>query len=530
MELPLYVFQEELEKRFTLTGHFSEPDHTCGRLRLYGEDTELTEQALYIVPEELSGLFQERMKFSERYCPCVVFSASVEAECPEGGILCGSDRYSWQEGFNFLMEFVECLNRWDSQLKQLSDQKADYRQHFELCYPLIGNPMILYDHNYTIIADSQGLHPMPDDTDWKNLVDAGYWTPEVRTTALKDMGDYRFPPNRATYYDSNRFFHNFVIMNLRAASGFLGTICVYEIFRPITPESIFMINHMGLSLIERMEKEVMAARKTKDTIDRFLISALLGEHFNSAYISHRLRMIGWEENSEYRVIMFSEKRDFMREIYFPKRMQHIFQNCHSVIIDDYQITVVCLRSGLKLRDFTEFVTIMRDSILKCGISSSIYNFSEISFGYQQAMMALQIGNCVHPTIWMYRFEDYAVPFLLLETMNRYSYKMICHPAVLKLDEEDKLTGSCYINTLEAYLTSEKNIGKIAEKLFIHRNTLMYRLEKITIMTGLEYDNLAEMEHVLLSIHILRLMQKGNNGMPVSLPFGRQWENFEERKD
>ena len=108
--------------------------------------------------------------------------------------------------------------------------------------------------------------------------------------------------------------------------------------------------------------------------------------------------------------------------------------------------------------------------------------------------------------------------------------MICHPAVLKLDEEDRQTGNCYINTLEAYLTSEKNVGKIAEKLFIHRNTLMYRLDKIVTLTGLDYDNLAEMEYVLLSIYVLRLVQKGHSGMPSFLPATRQWESFEEKKD
>ena len=103
-------------------------------------------------------------------------------------------------------------------------------------------------------------------------------------------------------------------------------------------------------------------------------------------------------------------------------------------------------------------------------------------------------------------------------------------SIVKLDEEDRLTGNCYINTLEAYLTSEKNVGKIAEKLFIHRNTLMYRLDKIVTLTGLDYDNLAEMEYVLLSIYVLRLVKKGHSGMPSFLPATRQWESFEERKD
>ena len=59
---------------------------------------------------------------------------------------------------------------------------------------------------------------------------------------------------------------------------------------------------------------------------------------------------------------------------------------------------------------------------------------------------------------------------------------------------------------------------------------MYRLDKIVTLTGLDYDNLAEMEYVLLSIYVLRLVQKGHSGMPSFLPATRQWESFEEKKD
>ncbi len=279
MEIPLYVFQEELQKSFRLTGQFSRPDYLCHTLRLYGPGTVLKAHVLYVVPEDQLERFQDApgRREPDFYSPCVVFSDLPQPDSSGQGIWCVSDRYGWQEGFNFLLEFTERLERWDTKLKQLSDRKADYREYFRISFPLIGNPLILYDHNYIIIADSRGLHPMPDDTDWQNLTAAGYWIPEVRTTAIRDMGDYHFPPNEATYYDSNSFFHNFVIMNLRDGrnfSTFLGTVCVHEIFRPVTPESLFLINYMGLSLIERMGREAAAARQTKDAVDRFLISAL----------------------------------------------------------------------------------------------------------------------------------------------------------------------------------------------------------------------------------------------------------------
>ena len=99
--------------------------------------------------------------------------------------------------------------------------------------------------------------------------------------------------------------------------------------------------------------------------------------------------------------------------------------------------------------------------------------------------------------------DYIVKF----AMEDSPLSMLCHSAVLQLSQEDEANGTCYLDTLAAYLTCEKNIGKIAEELFIHRNTLMYRLEKIRALTGIDYDDTEEMEHILLSIRILRLYRK-----------------------
>ena len=59
MEIPLYVFQEELQKSFRLTGQFSRPDYLCHTLRLYGPGTVLKAHVLYVVPEDQLERFQD---------------------------------------------------------------------------------------------------------------------------------------------------------------------------------------------------------------------------------------------------------------------------------------------------------------------------------------------------------------------------------------------------------------------------------------------------------------------------------------
>jgi PucR family transcriptional regulator, purine catabolism regulatory protein len=58
----------------------------------------------------------------------------------------------------------------------------------------------------------------------------------------------------------------------------------------------------------------------------------------------------------------------------------------------------------------------------------------------------------------------------------------------ELIDYDEKSGSQLLPTLEAFFTSNGNLSKTAEMLFVHRNTLMYRLKRIEELTGATLDD------------------------------------------
>jgi len=52
----------------------------------------------------------------------------------------------------------------------------------------------------------------------------------------------------------------------------------------------------------------------------------------------------------------------------------------------------------------------------------------------------------------------------------------------------KVLDNDMINTMRVFLDSNIRIGEAARRLFIHRNTLIYRLDKIYNLTGLDLRN------------------------------------------
>ena len=78
------------------------------------------------------------------------------------------------------------------------------------------------------------------------------------------------------------------------------------------------------------------------------------------------------------------------------------------------------------------------------------------------------------------------------------------PALYRLREVDREHGSLYYETLRVYLECERSLSETAKQLFIHRNTLLYRLDKLCEQTGLRLDDADQRLHLRISF---RLMQK-----------------------
>ena len=79
-------------------------------------------------------------------------------------------------------------------------------------------------------------------------------------------------------------------------------------------------------------------------------------------------------------------------------------------------------------------------------------------------------------------------------------------ALARADAED---GAAYVETALAYLGNGCNASRTAEALFIHRNTLAYRLKRIKALSGIDLENPAAAGTDLLRVHLsCRLLAQG----------------------
>nr|WP_269154432.1 sugar diacid recognition domain-containing protein [Shewanella schlegeliana] len=125
---------------------------------------------------------------------------------------------------------------------------------------------------------------------------------------------------------------------------------------------------------------------------------------------------------------------------------------------------------------------------------------DLNRSYQTALETLTIGQQMQPEQSKYLYEDFSLLVLLSALKDSWRGKELLCPyqALLSADKNGQL-----VKTLTAYLQHFGDLQQCANVLFIHRNTLRYRLDRIQQITG---ANLNQLDG-LLQLYIGQVMLK-----------------------
>ncbi len=153
--------------------------------------------------------------------------------------------------------------------------------------------------------------------------------------------------------------------------------------------------------------------------------------------------------------------------------------------------------NVEIEEIEKYARTLLDRIAKehgtralIGISSIVENLKELARAYKEARIALEVGKVfdIEKPIMSYKNLGigrliYQLPTTLCEIFLAEVFKK---GSLESLDRETLMT-------VQSFFENNLNVSETSRKLFVHRNTLVYRLEKIRKLTGLD---LREFDHAV----------------------------------
>ncbi len=126
-----------------------------------------------------------------------------------------------------------------------------------------------------------------------------------------------------------------------------------------------------------------------------------------------------------------------------------------------------------------------------GIGTTARHLRELADRYKEAQVAIEVGKVFDDDKSVIHYENlglgriiYQLPTTLCEMFLSEVFKK--NP-IESLDQET-------LYTINKFFENNLNVSETSRKLFVHRNTLVYRLEKIKKLTGLD---LREFDHAII---------------------------------
>lgn len=122
----------------------------------------------------------------------------------------------------------------------------------------------------------------------------------------------------------------------------------------------------------------------------------------------------------------------------------------------------------------------------------------LPLSYQSALKTQEVGKLSHPGQLFYSAREMLLDLIIKDALDSWSGPQLLMD-YQKLVSKD--THNTLQNTLQAYFAHNADFAKTAEALHVHRNTLRYRLEKISDILGIDLKNMQDLFRLYMATRL-----------------------------
>jgi len=169
------------------------------------------------------------------------------------------------------------------------------------------------------------------------------------------------------------------------------------------------------------------------------------------------------------------------------------EQCLSCAMDNRDLALLVPEEGQDREDYMQLAQALLDTMENelnvdgtAGISAVARGAGEIPGAYRQARFAIEAGAGNNRSIRVYdnMVLERMVDDLSVEVRRSLAKRMADGEGNCLLDAE-------MLHTAQVFLDSGLNLSETARRLYVHRNTLIYRLDKIQKTVGLDLRDFHE---------------------------------------
>ncbi len=299
-------------------------------------------------------------------------------------------------------------------------------------------------------------------------------------------------------------------------------------------DRIILHNVVTVTALELVKKKAVAETEKRlagDFFDELIASDLYEEE-----IARRLAFFGLDPQSPHLIVLVDI--DDQGDGAGAEAAQDVKERLHWTV-DEFMARhdVLCISASRSdsvvilvqpgkmdtrevIRMAGELQTVIAEMLPEISVSVGIgrphRQLTDLRQSYYEASYAIKIRKLKGEPRVIASFDDLGSYGLLLGLQDTLSLEVFYDSVLGRLQEYDEQNSSDLVKSLACFLEANGHWGDAAEKLYVHRHTLRYRMKRVEEITGRDLNQSQDRMEFWLALKAKELIDQSKKGKPASV--------------
>lgn len=362
----------------------------------------------------------------------------------------------------------------------------------DLCSAFLKNPVALFDNQQSLLMKAGNIPENLEGSLWGYVLKKGYSPQEAESEYIRTQLQQN---RRPFYYRSKDQFRNAnrLVAGIHHHNTLFGTLGISDINATFTNSEYANVCFIQ----EFIEIALLHSDEYKSYVPEtpwYITQLLQGNTMDRGVISYNLIQKGKMPDQAYFIWTFLPLANIITDSFsiqhsianFKKhfKTEFVFIYKNEIIVIDYQ-----LESYNQKAYFESVYDFLYNCSFKGAFSMIFQDIYELHQAYAQCRIALE--SSLNNSVSIHDFRKQYVNYIIDSIHKERDINDLLYPGIKRLLQKDKGYGLELVHCLQEYIIHGRNTSATAQSLFVHRHTVIYRLNNISEIMKIDMDTLDE---------------------------------------
>lgn len=419
------------------------------------------------------------------------------------GIIVVKKNLRLYELFNVVQRIFSRVQQWQYSLQTSISNNQGVQDLLDLSEDMLGNHIDVLDSTFKLLAYTKNI--VTDDPVTNDLIHFGYHPRKTLDRLQKYRRFEQYETENDVIVSTDYVMSDYVTVKKvfrRRGNYFLIVVmvCCTKFTDGVLDLFRMLIDSLQYYTVEKRFAD------SESPLSNFADDIFSGKVSAVSEIQDRAATIGVSFRGDYNLFLlrFSDTGNFpfgliVMQLSLALRYANVFQYKHSIIVLNQNMRYDNSRESS--REKLSLISGALDGTASCvgGVSNSFKDLSEMPMAYNQAVAAMHFGEHLHgygepvvsPELTAYFFEDYAL-YYECYAARQYSPSLTANSMSARvvgiLREHEQRYHVHYLEILHTYLLCGCRATLAAEKLNMHRNTVLYHINRMEELLNISLED------------------------------------------